>query len=93
MALKELSFDLVLSISLTSFSYIQIKIYNVSYILLSNYDHTTLQGQFQEEPDYTATPWLHETKRGQCKELYTKKQQGNENIDEQHTCKYDIKLC
>ena len=58
--------------------------------LLSNYDYTTLQGRFQEERDYTATPWLHETKRGQCKKLYAKKQRGNENINEQHTSKYPV---
>ena len=56
--------------------------------LLSNYDHTTLQGRFQEKRDYTTTPWLHETKRGQCKKkLYAKNRRGNQNIDEQHTSK------
>ena len=51
--------------------------------LLSNYGHTTLRGQYPEKRNNTTTQWLHETKRGQYEKFYTKKQQGNKNIDEQ----------
>ena len=42
--------------------------------IISNYNYTILQGRDQEEPNYTTTPWLPETKRGQYKKRYAKEQ-------------------
>ena len=59
---------------------IQIKIYNISYILLyfliitiRHYRDNTKRSE-----NYTTTPWLHETRQGQYKKLYATKQRGDE---------------
>ena len=77
-----------------SFLYIQINIlqYKLHSTILSNYNYTILRGRYQEERNDTTTPCLHETKRGQYKNITQRKQRGNKNIDEQHTSKYVVKL-
>ena len=83
----------VLASDLTFF-YIQIKIYNVSYILLYLLIITIRHYRDDSKrSDITRLPHCYmKRKRGQCKKIFAKKQFGNENIDQQHKSKYDDKL-